>query len=1262
MNKIKFLPTLIMFFALNSVFSQEIDVWEAQGARRIANKSIKSNSQIYTLNDVVFKEILFKAPQRMTTSKPSKVHVNFPLPDGTKEVFEVFEHSVLSKELALKYPNIKSYYARSVKNPLNTIRFSLDDFGFHGMIFHNQETYFINPENKHNKTYFIASKKEFNAKTFGCSFDDAMINEHIEKEISAQQRTVDDGLLRTFRLALACTGEYATFHINAAEVSTGTDDEKKAAVLSAMNTTMTRVNGIYERDMSLTMEIISNNDDIIFLDAATDGYTNDDGAEMMDENQTIITNVIGNDNYDIGHVFSTGGGGIATLNSPCFSDWKARGVTGLPSPVGDVFDVVFVAHEMGHQFGATHTFNNSCDNNRFAGTAVEPGSGSTIMSYAGICAPNVLSQSDDYFHAISLEKMWQNITGGNSTCAETQSTGNTAPIVSGGNDYTIPQGTPFVLEAVGSDTDGDLITYCWEQIDSQIGTMPPVSNAASGPIFRSRPPSNLPTRYFPRTSDLLANNLSPTWEVIPTVSRNMNFSVLVRDNNVLGGQTARDDVLITVDDSGPFQVTSHSTVTTLNAGEITTINWDVANTNAAPVNASLVDIYFVVDNDFENLVLVDQNVVNDGSHNLSIPSGITSSQVRIMVKAVDNVFFALNSEYLTIQQSEFVLNFDAIEFSVCQPNDIVFNFTYNTFVGFSETVTFSANNVPSGLIVSFNPTTASTDNTQVEVTVTGTDNIAIGSSSFNINANSTSIDRDYPIDIEAFNTTLNAPTLLLPASGTVGVISGQTLSWENNDNAQEYELQISEQSDFSVVLESYLGSLTTYTPTLLLTSNTQYFWRVKSISDCGGESTYSNPFNFTTAQISCNVYANNQSIAIGDQPNTVETTINVTDHGLLQDIVVSLDISHTYIQDLTINLRSPAGTVVNLITQGCGDNDDIIATFDDEGVALSCGNNPGISGSISPEQSLSTFDGEQVAGNWTLIVIDSENEDGGAINSFGLNICVDGVFELDTDGDGVADSSDLCPGTPTGIDVDVTGCEIFALPSDNFLVKITSESCVGSGDGSISINALQALNYTATLSGGSNSSQIFTSETEFIGLSANNYSVCITVSGETDYQQCFDIVITSPETILVESRLDYNNNSIELTLQGGNIYNIELNGIITQTTDNNITLALKKGTNLLRVTTNKDCQGDYEEEFFIEREISVYPNPFTSQVKLYVGVNEELINVTVYSILGEVVLSNMMNTTQNGEIVLELNKLQKGVYLVDIKSEGLNSSYKIIKQ
>ena len=317
-----------------------------------------------------------------------------------------------------------------------------------------RDSYYIDTYTKDLENYIVYGRNNISSGTFfSCLNPDEEIAPRLLETSSV---AANDGRFRQYRLAMACTIEYAAYHINAAGVGAGTLAQRKAAVLAAMNVTMTRVNGLYERDMSLRMNLVANNDLVIFV--TSDNFDNDTSTILIDQSQVEIDAAIGSANYDIGHTVSTGGGGLAQLNSPCTSN-KARGITGSPAPVGDPFDIDYVAHEMGHQFGATHTQNNNC--NRSAGTAVETGSGNTIMGYAGICAPDVQSNSDAHFHTVSLNQM-MTFTTSTGNCAPNALNGNTPPAVNAGVDRTIPKGTPFILfpQSV-TDANGLSLIHIW---------------------------------------------------------------------------------------------------------------------------------------------------------------------------------------------------------------------------------------------------------------------------------------------------------------------------------------------------------------------------------------------------------------------------------------------------------------------------------------------------------------------------------------------------------------------------------------------------------------------------------------------------------------------------------------------------------------------------------------------------------------------------------------------------------------------------------
>ena len=332
---------------------------------------------------------------------------------------------------------------------------------------------------------------------------------------------------------------------------------------------------------------------------------------------------------------------------------------------------------MGHQYGANHTFNNSCGNNRNPSTAFEPGSGSTIMAYAGICPPNIQAHSDDYFHGISIQEMWTNIKNGVSQCAAQSPTNNLPPTADAGPDRNIPKGTPFILSGVATDPDGDLLSHCWEQFDSQIAQMPPQNTSTLGPAFRSIDPLPEPERYMPMLSTVLNNQTQNVWEVVPQVGRSLRFRYTVRDNVAGGASSARDDMFVIVDgNSGPFSVTSQATPTVWTTQTTETITWDVAGSDQAPVNCANVDIFFSTDGGQTYPVTVALNVPNTGSAVVNVPN-LNTNTGRLMVKAADNIFYDLNDAVITVTGVVGVEEFSFEDFAVYpNPSSGTFNLSF----------------------------------------------------------------------------------------------------------------------------------------------------------------------------------------------------------------------------------------------------------------------------------------------------------------------------------------------------------------------------------------------------------------------------------------------------------------------------------------------------------------------------------------------------------------------------------------------------------
>lgn len=604
-----------------------------------------TNPNTFSLYQVDLEKIkadLKKAPQRFSGNE--SVIIKFPDSDGNIRDYIVQEASVMEPELQAKFPEIRSYTGWQKNHPENTIRFSVTpSTGISVMYFDTWDISYLDSYTKDNSAFILYKRKDLptNNRLFECHVEDKL--DELNNNGSANKAPlVSDGQFRTYRLALSATGEYTAFHGGTVPLA-----------MAAMATTMTRVNGVYEKTISTTMVMVANNNQLIYTNAATDPFTNGAPGTMINENQTNTTNIIGSANYDIGHVFGTNSGGLAGLGVVCVSGNKARGVTGSGAPIGDPFDIDYVAHELGHQFGANHTFrasSGSCNGNFNNATAFEPGSGSTIMAYAGICGANnnVQNNSDAYFHAASILEMYAVLQRA-SDCASKISNGNGVPTADAGADYIIPKGTAFVLTGTGTDPNGDPLTYLWEQYDNTNNTQPPVSTATAGPVYRSLTPTASPSRYLPALSSVLANNLVPKWEVTPSVARTLNFSLVVNDNKATGNQAARDVMTVTVTNDGPFTVTSQASGGSFSGNTSIPVTWNVAGTNTGSINTQNVTILLSKDGGLTFNTVLAASVPNTGSANVTLPNENVVS-ARIMVKAVNNIYYALNTSSFAIVQ------------------------------------------------------------------------------------------------------------------------------------------------------------------------------------------------------------------------------------------------------------------------------------------------------------------------------------------------------------------------------------------------------------------------------------------------------------------------------------------------------------------------------------------------------------------------------------------------------------------------------------
>jgi hypothetical protein len=621
-----------------------------------ASRVKPGKSRTLRLDQAVLEGLLNRAPlERSEAAKAEAVEMDLPWPDGSSRRFRIEESPIMEPELAARFPEIRTYRGQGVDDPSLQMRFDWSPAGFHALASSAEGLVYVDPYAEGDSENYVVFNRRDHARTDG---------EHLQCESKGSAEAADAGLrpaleeaatadllpaiqpphgstLRTYRLAVAAAGEYT-------QRTGGT----VSSALSAIVTTINRVNLIYIREISVAFILVANNDRIIFTIPATDPYV----TKSFEENQVTIDAVIGRSNYDIGHLFfqaTAAAQSNADLQTVCNSATKAHGRSGSSTFVGDPFAIDHVAHVLGHQFGARHTNEGGAACGR-GSLPYERLSGSTIMARAGLCgAQNLQAHPDPYFHSASLEELIAFLNSPADSCASTSPATNNPPVVSAGPDYTIPRGTPFTLRATGSDPNLDPLKFSWEEMD--IGSSTSLCDDGDRSLFRSFLPTTSPERTFPRLASILANVSCSLWEAMPTTGRDMRFRVIARDEWREGGGTSADEMVLHVrGDAGPFLVTLPNAASTRwIAGSIATVTWQVANTNVAPIGVANVRISLSTDGGLSFPIVLEASTPNDGTEIVNVPA-VATTQARVKVEALGNVFFDLSNANFTIARGVYV--------------------------------------------------------------------------------------------------------------------------------------------------------------------------------------------------------------------------------------------------------------------------------------------------------------------------------------------------------------------------------------------------------------------------------------------------------------------------------------------------------------------------------------------------------------------------------------------------------------------------------
>ena len=1237
---------------------------------------------------------LQKSPSEKDFSqkKVFETRLEFPNEDGVLETFQLKETEVLSPEQQLKYPWIRTYAGYSTSRNEVRVRVSQSKKGYWVWMQTATGDYFMQPSQKYPDSHLWYKRDQGKNTSFKCSTPMGGSKEWNQVSEQHSAKGILNDRIRTFDIAVATTGEYGAFWADE-DPDNGTPEED---VLAEIVRSINRINEVFETDLQVHLRLVTGTE-LISLDPATDPFNGD--VSLNTQIQNYLDTQVGNANYDVGHLldYDAPNGNAGSIGNVCRTGSKGSAFSAHDfrdaynvEYLTDYFDLDFFGHELGHQFGGTHTFGFSFES---AGANMEPGSGSTIMAYAGITGTDdVQNHGDAYFHYKNIEQI--NAYINTQSC---QSDGavfaNTAPQIAPLTNVTIPQGTAYKLSATVTDADSsDQLYYCWEQLDNgRVRREDFGPTKLTGAMARSRPPVLDSVRYIPEMPAILGGNLTQTnptrgsrWETVSTIGRDLNWGLTVRDrfasDTDLQGRVSQAAFEISVHaNSGPFVFTSQDSNTQWSGGQLATIRWDVAQTNRAPINASHVRILLSTDGGQTFPHVLAEQTPNDGVAEIAVPLGVQTAQARLLIEPLGNLFLAVNAQNFPIERKDIGLRFDSLTLERCSNASNQITFELSRMPAQSGTIELTVVEQSNALTLNLPQTQFSSGQTTGVLEISNLTAIPSGNYTLRLRAQlvgqtSSATVVDTSLNLNIRSATLSAPNLQSPADGNQDLDAYVTLNWNADANASSYRVEISTAQDFSSLTYSSTTEATQLT-TPQLDSDTTYYWRVKALNSCG-ESVFSTVRSFRTQITSCHSYnAANLPRTLTDATalarGVTRAEIFVQDNLSILDLELEVDITHTWLEDLALVLISPNGQRVQL-TDRIGENQDNYrrTIFDQEAEASITSGEPPYTGRFRPAGDLSVFYNTDSGGTWVLEITDNEPEDVGSLRTAELTICYNGVPELNSDRDVFPDSSDNCPliTNPDQADSDGNGvgnlCDLY--DAQNLTIQKLDATCATNNNGEIRIQARAQFEYSARLEGASTNltKALVDQQTSFTNLAPGNYRVCVTSTADAAYEYCFQTTVGAPESLQVQAQLLYEAKMVQLNLSGGDRFRIQMADQTFEVNQPGIwTTPIPEEWTELVVTTDLSCQGKFTQWIGTALKPQLAPNPATSFVEIFLP-EAGVYNIYLLTTDGHKLLetSATIEKSSGGNHRLELSTIPAGVYVMQVQGTQLGHTFKLIKK